>query len=210
MPLNKYDTKDLVSVLLGNGLVYVFSTNVDAPARTVLGHTAITGIVPALAFQGGDSPKPRRAKRLTADGWNSSFISETPAVIAAAKAAGYQVSRAGKRRGRVPTSGSRATTVYVTIRGIKYAWNLANESLATITQATLTTLGINIATAADENTLVWGASIPKPATVTFFSPVGPGGGDQLSTFVEQSKEDTLPTGWRIKSPRIMFPGDPIT
>jgi hypothetical protein len=207
VPLNKYDTKDLVSVPLSNGLIYIFPTNVDAVARTALGHTAVAAVVPALAFQGGDSPKPRRARKLTADGWNSSFIAATPAVITAAKTAGYQVSPREQRRGRVPTAGARATTVYVLIRGIKYAWNLSNETIATITQATLTALGIEIATAADEATLVWGASLPKPATATFYNAAGPGGGDQLSTFVAQAKEDTLPTGWRIKKPRIMFPGD---
>jgi hypothetical protein len=208
VPLNKYDTKDLVSVPLDNGLIYVFATNVDAAARTLLGHTAIADVVPPLAFQGGDSPKPRRAKKLTADGWNSSFISSAAAVIAAAKAAGYQITRGGKKRGRVPAAGARATTVYVLVRGIKYAWNMSNESLATITQATATALGINIATAADEATLVWGASLPKPAVATFYNAAGPGGGDQLSTFVDQAKEDTLPAGWRLKEPRIMFAGDP--
>jgi hypothetical protein len=207
MPLNKYDTKDLVSVPLENGLIYVFATNVDAVARTTLGHTAIGAVVPPLAFQGGDSPKPRRARKLTADGWNSSFIAATAAVVAAAKAAGYQVSKSEKKRGRVPAAGARATTVYVTVRGVKYAWNIPNESLATMTQATATALGINVATAADEPTLVWGASIPKPAVATFYNAAGPGGGDVLSTFVEQAKEDTLPVGWRLKEPRIMFPGD---
>jgi len=207
MPLNKYDTKDLVSVPLDNGLIYVFPTNVDAAARTALGHTVVPDTVPALAFQGGDSPKPRRAKRLTADGWNSSFIAATPAVITAAKTAGYQVSRREKRQGRLPAAGARATTVYVTVRGIKYAWNCPNETIATITQATLTALGVEIATAADERTLVWGASIPKPAVVTFFNVGGPGNGDNLSTFVAQANEDNLPVGWRIKQPRIMFPGD---
>ena len=210
MPLNKYDNKDLVSVPLSNGLIYVFATNVDVAARTALGHTVVPDTVPALAFQGGDSPKPRTARRLTADGWNSSFIAATPAVITAAKAAGYQVSKREKIQGRVPASGARATTVYVLVRGIKYAWNIPNETIATITQATLTALGVEIATAADEPTLVWGASLPKPATATFFSAAGPGGGDRLSTFVAQAKENSLPTGWRIKKTRIMFPGDPTT
>ncbi|MEG4915746.1 hypothetical protein [Microcoleus sp. B7-D4] len=208
MPLNKYDNRTLVSVPLSNGLIYVFPTNVDTVARTALGHTVVPATVPASAFQGGDSPKPRRARILTADGWNSSFVASTPATIAAAKTAGYQISKHEKRQGRVPTSGSRATTVYVTVRGIKYAWNIPNETITTITQATLTALGIEIATAADEATLVWGASIPKPAKATFFSAAGPSGGDNLSTFVGQAQEDTLPTGWRLKSPRIMFPGDP--
>lgn len=209
MPLNKYDNKVLVSVPLDNNLIYVFATNVDSVARTTLGHTPVPATTPALAFQGGNSPKPRRARILTADGWNSSFIAATPAVIAAAKAAGWQVQKSTKRRGLVPTSGTRATTVYVTVRGIKYAWNIPNETIATITQATLTALGVEIATAADLPTLVWGASTPVPAKATFFSAAGPGGGDNLSTFVSQAQEDSLPTGWRLVSPRIMFPGDPV-
>lgn len=85
---------------------------------------------------------------------------------------------------------------------------MPTETIATITQATLTALGIQLATAADIPTLVWGASLPRPAKATFFSAAGPGGGDNLSTFVGQAQEDTLPTGWRLISPRIMFPGDP--
>lgn len=208
MPLNKYDNKDLVSVPLENGLIYVFATNVDSVARTALGHTPVPAVTPALAFQGGNSPKPKRARILTADGWNSSFITSVAATVATAKAAGWQVQKTTRKRGLVPTSGSRATTVYVTVRGIKYAWNMPKESIATITQASLTALGVNIATAADLNTLVWGASTPVPAKATFFNPAGPGGGDNLSTFVGQAEEDSLPTGWRLVRPRIMFPGDP--
>jgi len=208
MPLNKYDNKVLVSVPLENGLTYVFQTNVDTEARTALGHVVVPAVVPALAFQGGNSPKPLRAKRLTADGWNSSFITSVPATIATARAAGWQIERYSKRRGLVPAAGTRATTVYVTVRGIKYAWNMPNESIATITQASLTGLGIEIATPADLPTLVWGASIPSPAKATFFSAAGPGNGDRLSTFVGQTQEDSLPTGWRIIRPRITFPGDP--
>lgn len=208
MPLNKYNNKELVSVPLSNGLNYVFATNVDAVARTALGHVPVTALVPALSFQGGNSPKPLRARKLTADGWNSSFITSVAATVTAAKTAGYQVSNSSKKRGLVPTSGARATTVYVTVRGIKYAWNIPNESITAITTATLTALGINIATAADLPTLVWGASLPRPAKAKFFNAAGPGGGDVLSTFVGQAQEDSLPNGWRLVQPRIMFPGDP--
>jgi hypothetical protein len=76
-----------------------------------------------------------------------------------------------------------------------------------MTQATATALGIEIATAADEATLVFGCSTPRPAVVTFFNAAGPDGGDQLTTFVSQAKEDSLPTGWRIVKPRIMFDTD---
>jgi len=207
MPLNKYDSRDLVSVPLSNGLIYVFSTNVDTVARTALGHTAVGDTVPPLAFQGGNSPKPDVFRRLTADGWNSSFCAQTAAARASAKAAGYKRAKRAIKSTRVPTSGSRATTVYVLVRGVKYAWNIPNESLATITQATASALGIEIATAADEETLVFGCSTPRPATATFFNAAGPDGGDQLTTFVAQAKEDSLPTGWRLVTPRIMFDGD---
>lgn len=207
MPLNKYDNKVLVSVPLDNGLQYVFTTNVDSAARTALGHAVVPATVPALAFQGANSPKPRRARKLTADGWNSSFITSVATTVAAAKLAGYQVSGTPKKRGLVPTSGARSTTVYVVVRGIKYAWNMPNESITAITPATLTLLGIEIATATDLPTLVWGASLPRPAKAKFFNPTGPGGGDVLSTFVSQAKEDSLPQGWRLIKPRIMFPGD---
>jgi hypothetical protein len=209
MPLNKYDTKDEVSVTMDNGLIYVFETNVDTVERTGLGHVTLPAIVPALAFKGGNSPKPRRARRRTADGWNSSFCAATPAtVVTALKTAGWQVGKIPKRRGIITGTTARATTVYVTVRGIKYAWNMTVESLNTMTQATATALGIERATAADIPTLVWGASIPKPAKVQFFNTAGPGNGDFLTTFVGQAQEDNLPAGWKLIAPRIMFPGDP--
>jgi hypothetical protein len=81
------------------------------------------------------------------------------------------------------------------------------ESRDKITLATLTALGVNIATAIDIPTLVWGASLPRPAKASFFLETGPGGGDNLTTFVGQAEENTLPVGWKLIKPRLMFPGD---
>lgn len=211
MPNNKYNPRDEVYVTLSNGLIYVFETNVDQEERANLGHTVVPATVPPLAFKGGNSPKPRRAKRLTADGWNTSFISETPAAIPAAlKAAGWQIERPKANQGIITGTTARAVTVYVTVRGIKYAWNMSTETRAAITDATLTALGIQIATAADIPTLVWGASLPRPGIVQFRRTATPLGGtvDNLSTFVGQAQEDTLPAGWKLAKPRLMFPGDP--
>jgi hypothetical protein len=208
MPNNKYDKKDLVSVPIGNTMVYVFDTNVDAIARPVLGHVPVAITVPAFAFQGGNSPKPRRAKILTADGWNSSFVSENPTTLAAVKIAGWQVGKAPKRRAIIAGTTARAVTVYVLVRGIKYAWNMPSETRTKITDATMTALGINIATAADASTLVWGANLPRPAKAQTFLTGGTQGGDLISTFVGQAQEDSLPANWKLKSPRVMFPGDP--
>jgi hypothetical protein len=213
MPNNKYNPKEEVSVALSNGLIYVFETNVDTVERTALGHTVLPATVPALAFKGGNSPKPRRARRLTADGWNSSFVSDTPVtVITALKAAGWQIGRPAKKRGIITGTTARAVTVYVTVRGIKYAWNMPTETRAALTDATMTALGIEIATAADINTLVWGASLPRPAKVMFQRTTSPLGGtaDMLSTFVGQAQESTLPAGYKLVKPRLMFPGDPAT
>lgn len=213
MPNNKYQNRDEVAVAMENGLIYVFETNVDTTERVALGHTAIAGTVPDLAFKGGNSPKPRRARRLTADGWNSSFCAESPAtVITALKTAGWQVGRTPKKRGIITGATARAVTVYVTVRGIKFAWNLPAETRASITDATMTALGIEVATAADVSTLVWGASLPRPAKVQFkrtTTPLG-GGSDILTTYCGQAQEDNLPAGWKIIQPRLKFPGDPVT
>ena len=210
--LNKYNRRDPVTVSLGAGVIYAFETNVDTDERTALGHTPITGdTYPPGSFIGANSPKPRRAKRRVSTGWNSSFVAEVPAIIAALKAAGWQVSRRPKRRAIVPATmvSALVTTVFVQIAGIKYAWNMPRETFTKITQATLTALGVEVATQADTDTLVWGASIPKPARAQFILAEGGtgtpiDGQDILSTFVTPSIEDSLPAGWKVIKPRVVF------
>lgn len=209
MPNNKYQPREEMFVTLGNGLIYVFETNVDTVERNNLGQAPLPAVAPALAFKGGNSPKPRRARRLTADGWNSSFCSAAPAtIIPALKTAGWQVGRTPKQRGIITAAGARSVTVYVTVRGIKYAWNMPRETQASLTAARMTGLGIQIATATDIATLVWGASVPRPAKVQIQLSPGLFGADSVSTFVGQAQEDSLPAGFKLMSPRIMFPGDP--
>lgn len=214
--LNKYNKRDPVTVPLGPGVIYAFETNVDTEERVALGHTAITGAYPPGSFIGANSPKPRRARRLSGAGWNSSFCAETPAVITALKAAGWQVGRPPKKRAIIPATlaSARVVTVFVQIAGIKYAWNMPKETFNKITQAILTLLGVENATNVDLNTLVWGSTIPKPARAQFIltnggGPVGPGGAaidgqDTLTTFVTPSIEDSLPAGWKIIRPKILF------
>lgn len=209
--LNKYNRRDPVTVTLGPGVIYAFETNVDTNERVALGHTAITGAYPAGSFIGANSPKPRRARRLSATGWNSSFVAEDPTTITALKADGWQVSRLPKRRAIVPATmvSARVTTVFVQIAGIKYAWNMPRETFTKITAAVLTSLGVEVATQADTNTLVWGAGIPKPARAQFIVTAGGtgtpiDGQDILSTFVTPSIEDSLPAGWKIIKPRVVF------
>jgi hypothetical protein len=86
---------------------------------------------------------------------------------------------------------------------------MPRETFTKITQATLTALGVETATAADTNTLVWGATIPKPARVQFILAAGGtgtpiDGQDVLSTFCTPSIEDSLPAGWKVIKPRVIF------
>jgi hypothetical protein len=208
---NKYNKRDPVTVSLGPGMIYAFETNVDTDERAALGHVAVTGNYPAGAYIGANSPKPRRARRLSATGWNESFCAETPAILTALKAAGWQISKRPKRRAIIPATlaSARVTTVFVQIAGIKYAWNIPRETFVKIGQATLTALGVETATAADTNTLVWGATIPKPARVQFILAAGGAGTpidgqDILSTFCTPSIEDSLPAGWKVITPRVVF------
>ena len=209
--LNKYNKRDPVTVTLGPGVVYAFETNVDTEERVSLGHTAVTGAYPPGSFLGANSPKPRRARRLSSTGWNSSFCAEVPATIAALKANGWQVSRPPKKRAIVPATlaSARVVTVFVQIAGIKYTWNMPRETFTKITPAVLTSLGVEIATNADVDTLVWGSRIPKPARAQFIvtasgTPAPIDGQDVLTTFVTPSIEDSLPAGWKIVKPKILF------
>jgi hypothetical protein len=98
-------------------------------------------------------------------------------------------------------------TVYVTFRGIKYAWQLPKVTITNVTQATLDGLGVKLATPGDFDELCFGGNAPKPpkASVT----IGNGeGADQtsktLSTFYDPSIA-SLPTGWtESKAPIIAF------
>lgn len=209
--LNKYNRREPVTVTLAAGVIYAFETNVDTEERANLGHVAVTGAYPAGSFIGANSPKPRRARRLSATGWNSSFVAEVPATITALKAAGWQVSRPPKKRAIIPITmvSARVVTVFVTIAGIKYAWNMPRETYTKITPAILTLLGVDTATQADQATLVWGSSIPKPARAQFILTAGGtgtpiDGQDILSTFVTPSIEDSLPAGWKVVKPRVVF------
>lgn len=209
--LNKYNRRDPVTVPLGTSMLYAFTTNVDLNERVALGHNAVTGLYSIGSFIGANSPKPRRARRLGPTGWNSSFVAEVPATIAALKAAGWQVSRPPKRRAIVPSTlaSARVTTVYVSIGGIKYAWNMPRETFVKITQDVLTSLGIQIPTQLETDTLVWGSTIPKPAKAQFIVATGGtgtpiDGQDLLTTFVSPTAEQSLPAGWKIIKPKVLF------
>lgn len=203
MPLN-YGDKKLFSVPIPSAagdIAYIYGSNVDLPAGdlTTLGITAVDlAAIPARAVYQCNSPKPPQARRFsTTRSWDSSFVAQGQ--VAAAKAAEWAISRRAVQSG-VRISGGRTKTVYVTVGGINYAWNIHLERYTRLS-AELTALGISAATQDDRPGLVWGSTAPRPAQVSKAF-TGPGGTDFVTVFCAQNKEDTLPEGWVITRPRV--------
>lgn len=180
---------------------YLYKSNIGpAGVLTACGVTVATpASLPANAFFQANSPKPPRATQKTPLGSNGTFCAA--ANIAALKAAGYTVKPGKVKSLNLASGASGVVTVYVLVDGVKYAWNMNQIRYNRLT-ADLGGLGVEIATAADRNTLVWGATCPKPAKVAKFFEAGEGGGDTLSCFASSTKENDLPAGWRLVSPSI--------
>lgn len=202
----KYARKGLVYVAISVGepqgdppttpenVKYGFFTNIPASYGTVLGHTPIAetqyadppqGLVIGCSF-----PKPRRASKRDTNRYVSSFVAKTK--IDDARKAGYRVTPSRARSRIILTASSLVESVYVTIRGIKYGWNI--PKVTETNAGSLAALGVVKATAGDRDELCFGANFPKPprATKTVIS-----GSDikTITTFYDPSKTDA--TGWTL-------------
>lgn len=176
---------------------YVFRTTIESAKSTTLGHTAVTAetAVAGLIFE-ANYPKPARASKAFASGSTQSFVA--PASIAAARTAGWSVSRT-KSNGK--KNNSRFTVVvYVTVNSVKYAWAIPKKSWAKLKNSAKA-LGIKEAQASD-NDLVFGATFPKPpkATVTTTSADGV---TKNTSFVDPSNLGSLPTGTNVSGGRYL-------
>ncbi len=173
-------SRRLVSVTVSQtlaGLRYGFRSGLRDSERGKFGQTLIespdnvTGLV-----IGANAPKPARAAKKFATGWEGSYCSHS--VIATLKEAGYVI-KAGKptRKPRAATNTSKV--VYVTINGIKYAWYYVASTVA----ASIATVGVKEATGGDGD-LIFGASFPKPPRYKVIV-----GEDSFSSFVDPSSLD---------------------
>jgi hypothetical protein len=217
----KYEKKSLVYVPIkiatttegveAGGVNYAFFTNVPQTAKTALGHVPITtpenpplGTVLASSF-----PKPRRASQRQALRFTSSFCSA--ALLTQLKIAGWRITKPRVTKPPLHTAALRPNsfiqTVYVTFRGVKYAWQMPKVTITNVTQAVIDGLGIKLATPGDFDELCFGADAPKPPKAS--ATIGSGSGEEataktLSTFYDPSTT-TLPTGWtEAKAPIIAF------
>jgi hypothetical protein len=190
------------------GVNYAFYTNVPSTARTALGQIPITtpaspplGTVLASSF-----PKPRRASKRDALRYTSSFCSA--ALLTQLKIAGWRIikPRVTKPPLHIPSlrPNSFIQTVYVTFRGIKYAWQLPRVTITNVTQTIIDGLGIKLATPGDFDELCFGANAPKPPKASATIADGDSASKTLSTFYDPSTTN-LPTGWtEFKAPVIAF------
>lgn len=185
--LNVYDNRRAVMVkpLTAATFNYGFLTNVRAAISSELGHDPATG---STVVFGANAPKPGRATKREATGSVSSFYDIT--LRETLRSLGYRVTAPRIRSGRKTR---HTETVYVTINGIKYAWQMPDWKRAKI-GADFDALGLKVGTNADKD-LVFGArtvggSKPPTATKTV---IGQDGEDSVSTIYDPSV--TLPTGW---------------
>ena len=192
MPTNKYEKRTLVHVnpFTGSGIAFAFNSASSATQKTDLGQTDVNlAAPPAGLVIGANAPKPGRAAKKIPGGSVSSYFDIGKA--GTLKAADWRiVSMPTIRRGK---NQPLAKAVVITIGGIKYAWNMPNDTHAAI-GADLGGLGIALADAKDKN-LVWGATYPKLPRAQKFLSTGTGGGNIISTFVAPLKMDSLPAGW---------------
>lgn len=199
----KYKERELMFVNIkpiagadtGDTLKYAFLTNIPAGDRTELGQTAVTPVMMTSVVVGlvaGCSyPKPNRATKRTALRVTSSYhdLSKTKAAL---RKLGYKIRRfTGNSQFRSGNT-SLVQTVYVTVNGVRYAWNQPKVTETNITAAVMATLGVRKAAIGDAGELVFGADLPKPPRAGTTIIAGDDVKD-LSTFYDPSA--TLPDGW---------------
>ncbi len=196
MAKNRLVSVDFSSASPYAGLHYAFKTPINASESTALGHTTLTANSPlqGLIYR-VNAPKPPKATKKLASGASSTSFIDDGAYVSAA-AAGWQLipsKRSGGRRRKT----RRTTVVYVTVNGVKYAWNIRDTLLAKA-QSSLSALGIKVATKSDD--CVFGASFPQPPKVKFYADQG---GEEVSmqTFYDPSNESQLSVNYETTSGR---------
>lgn len=202
MPRN-YGTAFPAFVNIGttNPLKYAFKCRLQGRevALTQLGITkleiaAITETLINRMVLGCNSPKPARASKLfqtIPPGHESSFVSTGS--IGTARQNGWKITPGKPYRRATVTP--RSKTVYVTVNGIKYAWQFALVGGGATVD--LASIGVIDATSTMDD-LVWGCDFPKPPKVgRDINDNEDPEIDNFSTFADPNRE--LAVGWRSLS-----------
>lgn len=182
-------------------LKYAFPSGLKSSLRDNFGHVVVTADTPVANLAiGVNFPKPDRATRKTKGiGFEGSFCADNK--ISALKQSGFRIVKS--RASRRVINNSLVATVYVTINGLKYAWNFPKDASAAKAVAAL---GIEVADKNDKG-LIFGASWPRPG-VYKIQITGENSSASFSSFCDPSKEDSLEEDWEPGAPRISL--DPLT
>lgn len=176
--------------------MYGFLTNIDEAESSELGHvngrTGAGGYIDKLVI-GANSPQPARYTKKVATHSVTSYCGHDKV----SQAVGRGWKKAKGVEYRLARSSVRSKVVYLTIRGIKYAWRQRTEQFNKLKNYSA---NLGIAEADSSMTdLVYGPSFPIPPKVGIIVP-GEGGQDNLSTFCDPRKVDNLPEGWSLIDP----------
>lgn len=173
-----------VSVPGYSDLKYGFSSRIDQNLRSDFGQTVISaGTASQLTnfVLGANSPKPFRASKFfnNTRGYQASYCGVSQVVNL--RKAGYQVTRGRRRYGK---NTALSVTRYVTLNGIKYAWQSPKAVSGKPIDYSL--LGVKEA-ASGADDLIFGATFPKPARATTTDEDG----SKLSSYCDPTQEAAL-------------------
>jgi hypothetical protein len=206
MPQTPYDARYWAAVPIGQ-FKYMFRTNLQDSLQNDLGVIEYDFSKTPLPSGAGlifnaNSPKPPRVGKKIA-GYNVSCFAE-PAKLGALKKDKWRIIERTYRKPicKYIQGGYGAGTVKVTVEAMNYAWNIPDFLRQAPTFSThMSALGLSACSESDIDQVFWGASngFPRPAQASF---VNPDGTITHTTFVEQTKEDSLPAGWKLSSRRI--------
>lgn len=172
-----------VPIKMGNTTIsYGFPSGLLQSLRDDFGQTVLGTNLPTGFVFGANSPKPRRASKRLAAGYVSSYCSDAKA--SELKKKGYKLT-AKKVRSAINTGISK--TVYVTIGGIKYAWN--QPSFVGSPPDSYNQLGVKDASNSDVD-LVFGATFPKPPRFAFEQVISETETNVISTFIDPTKGES--------------------
>lgn len=195
----------VVSVVLGS-INYGFRTTCRQATSTTLGHVnaMANGVLATGTVLGCNSPKPGRASKpgATTNGESSFYLFSLRATLLAADwqltFPSYSAQRISSPRAKLVRVGMQAGSVVV-----RFGWRMDMEQYTALGDAR-TGLGITDVAADDLPTTHFGVNRPRPNRARKYISVTSGGSTQAgttTTFVDQAKEDSLPTGWILVGQR---------
>lgn len=175
--------------IAGTPLKYGFNSRLRDALRNDFGQVEITGTTSIQnLIIGANIPKPSRASKRFVTGYDSSYCD--PSKIKSLRDDRYRITP-GRGLGAGSAGTGLSKTFYVTINGIKYAWNSAVPS-ADQTGVNSSQVSANLASG--DTDLVFGANFPKPPRLQIA--VGESKDHVFSSFADPSAVDNaLNAGW---------------